>query len=55
MTTQRHTTENQAASPAGQRVGATAWIHSDSVVEAMRGAAIILNEAVILASRIFGY
>jgi len=55
MTTQRPTTENQAVSQAGHRSGATAWIHSDSVVEGMRGAAIILNEAVILASRIFGY
>jgi hypothetical protein len=55
MTTQRPTTENQAASQAGHRVGATGWIHSDSVVEAMRAAAIILNEALILGSRIFGY
>jgi hypothetical protein len=55
MTTQRHTTENQAASPAGHRVGATAWIDSDSVVEVMRSAAIILNEVLILASAIFGH
>jgi hypothetical protein len=30
-------------------------IHSDSVVEAIGGTTIVLNKAVILVSRIFGY
>ena len=53
MRTQRYTTANQARSSADDQAGSVTWFRSMSCVEMMRAGAIILNEALILASSIF--
>ena len=54
MRAERHTAHGQTTSQADQQVGWASHIRSISFVEMGRSAAIILNEAVILACQIFG-
>jgi hypothetical protein len=53
MRTQRYTPPNQARSSVDDRAGSVPWFQAMSCVEMMRAGAIILNEALILASSIF--
>jgi hypothetical protein len=54
MRTQRYTPPNQARSSVDDRAGSVPWFQAMSCVEMMRAGAIILNEALILASSILG-
>ena len=54
MRTDRHTAHDQAMPQADHQVGWVSWIRSISLLEMRRSGAIILNEALIFAHRVFG-
>jgi hypothetical protein len=54
MAAERHTSPDQTMAHADQHMGWASRIRSISFVEMGRSAAIILNEALILACQIFG-
>lgn len=54
MRTQRYTVHDQAMPRADHQVGLVDWSRSITCTEMMRAGFIILNQALILASSIFG-
>lgn len=54
MRTQRYTVHDQAMPRADLQVGLLDWSRSITCTEMMRAGFIILNQALILASSIFG-
>jgi len=54
MRADRHTAHDQAVPQADHQVGWASWIRSISFIEMGRSAAIILNEALMFAHRVFG-